>query len=305
MSEEQGNNSPWSVATILTCINDCDHLDNGKWPNLESMLNDIEWDEVASDLIEPKNVRNFAKKIEKEEVRLDVLKYLSRYAKQYFLDAAEQKEYNEKLDASVGIQLVIPNIKSASENLQVFQQELLFLIDQIEKKGEFTGDKFAKQAKRITELEKQVNELKKENENLSVQLYKYKHPHANGKYIPEKLDRTEFYNIMNHLANHKIVRVVTEPDEMGIRKIICYQWDASKILFGYFVTKVNDALELRGARVPYDWKVFEPAINNYSELIKEARKAFSTYNNSSSLQQNRIKNAEFVDEAIKYKVLPF
>ena len=290
---------------LLNLINDPTKWDNGtQYPSLQELLEETDWSIMDFNSIIPKQkLRAFCKGITNKEVRLDVMRFLHDYANYYFYDGAVEMGRSEWQGGTAYMEKGARDI--AEEYIRQFQSELATQINQIEKTGLYSGNKIGKLEKRIKELEKQVEELKKENENFSAQLYKYQHPHANGKYIPEKLDRAEFYNIMSHLADHNIVRVVTEPDEMGIRKIICYQWDASKVLFGYFVTKVNDALELRGARVPYDWKVFEPAINNYGELIKEARKAFSTYNNSSSLQQNRIKNAEFVDEAIIYKELPF
>lgn len=266
-----------------------EQLNQHEYTDLTKFLGQIDWFSIPEEDIVPREkVRAFIKNIENEETRLNVARFLQKYEEYYF------KEPDSGFSANIG-----------PDPIAEFHRELDFLIQQIISNGEFTDDKFSKQVKRITELEKQVNELKKENENLSAQLEKYKHPSRNGKHIPDELNKQEFYNIMNHLADKKIVRVVSEPDETGVRRIICYQWDASKALFGYFVEKMNETMNIRGARVPLNWKVFRPAINNYDEIVEEARKALSTYNNSSNLQKNRIEKAEMVDEAIEYKELPF
>ena len=288
------------LGSILTAINDLQITDLDKY-----LKNDVEWESIEDTFIIPQNVRKFIKRINDKEVRLDVAKFLHKYARQYFREAAERQEYNEKMEDMLVMGGPAISIKTADERIALFQQELAFLLDQDESTGEFSGDRFKKQAKKIEDLEKQVEELKAENENLSTQLYYYQHPRENGKHIPEELNKTEFYNIMTHLVTYKIVRTVSEPDEMGIHRIVCYQWDASKALFGYFIERMNEVLEIRGARVPLNWKVFRPAINNYDKLIDEARKALSTYNNSSILQKNRIENAEIVDKAIEDKEFPF
>jgi len=287
--------SPKTVADIIESINE------KRYENLDELLKLIEWDLVADELIEPKEIRKFTKRITDEEVRLDVMKFLQKYAKQYFREAAERAEYKEKVDNSVGFSLVTIHIKTPDERVQLIQQELLFLIDQIENKGQYTGDHVAKLNKRIAELEKQNKELTAKNIELETQLDKYKHPRDYGKHIPKELQRDDFINIMNHLTNDGIVRKVIERNDYGIQQVTCYQWDASKALFGYFVEQMNDVLGIKGGRIPLNWKLFEPVINNYDELIKEARKALSTYNNDSSLQKNRIENIEKVDNAIKNK----
>lgn len=274
-------------------------LNAHSYENLDSYLKDLEWDVVAPLLIEPKEIRNFSKRISNKEVQLDVMQFLEKYAKQYFREAAEEKEYRERVR-----NMHDPyhdHIKTANDYIHLFKEELLFLIDQSKNAGQFTGEEFSKLKREKKQLEEKVDMLTKKISVLEERIKKYEHPSAYGKHIPEELQTDAFLNIMGHLVEKKIVRRVTEPTNVGVHITTCYQWDASKALFGYFVYRMNKVLNLNGARVPLDWKIFEPAINNYSDLIGEARKALSTYMNGSSLQTNRIKDVEKVDYAIENK----
>lgn len=274
-------------------------LNTHSYENLDSYLKDLEWDVVAPLLIEPKEIRNFSKKISNKEVQLDVMQFLEKYAKQYFREAAENKEYREKV--RIMQDPYRDHIKTANDYIQLFKEELLFLIDQSKNAGQFTGEKFSKLEREKKQLEEKVNKLTNEVGFLKAQIDKYEHPSAYGKHIPDELRIDAFFNIMGHLVEKKIVCQVTEPNEIGARIITCYHWYGSKALFGYFVYRMNKALNLNGARVPLNWKIFEPAINNYSDLIDEARKAHSTYISKSHLQTNRIKDVEKVDYAIENK----
>lgn len=273
-------------------------LNTHSYENLDSYLKDFEWDVVAPLLIEPKEIRKFSKKISNKEVQLDVMQFLEKYAKQYFREAAENKEYREKV--RIMQDPYHDHIKTANDYIQLFKEELLFLIDQSKNAGQFTGEEFSKLKREKKQLEEKIEKLTNEVGFLKAQIDKYEHPHAYGKHIPDDLDTDAFYNIMGHLVEKKIVRKVTDI-QSGVRTLTCYQWDASKALFGYFVYQMNKALNLNGARIPLYWKIFEPVINNYSDLIGEARKAHSTYMNGSSLQTNRIKDVEKVDYAIENK----
>ena len=288
---------------------------NQKWySNLDNFLKEeVNWYAIDTTSILPRaKARAFVRSIRDREVRLAVMAFLDKYATDLFGEVEEHRLFMDTFGTDTPQNPNEFTIKelydTLDNNLTMFRKELQFQSEMITSAGEFTGDKFKKQEEKIAELEKQVEELKAENEELFTQLEKYKHPSQNGKHIPEELNKEEFYNIMNYLVDHKIVRRVTERNEIGIPVLTCYQWDASKALFGYFVSRMNDVLNLRGARVQLNWKVFEPAINNYLEIVNEARKAFSTYNNSSVLQINRIEKVDIIDEAIKNRngvVLPF
>ena len=273
-------------------------LNTHSYENLDSYLKDLEWEVVAPLLIEHKEIRKFSKRISDDEVRVDVMQFLEKYAQQYFREAAEDKEYREKLKI---MQDPFHNHnKTAKEYIKFFKDELVFLIDQSKDAGQFTGEKFSKLKREKKQLERKIEELANEVSILKAKIDKYEHPHAYGKHIPDGLDTDAFFNIMDHLAEKKIVRKVSDI-QSGVRTLTCYQWDASKALFGYFVYRMNKVLNLNGARVPLNWKIFEPAINNYSDLIDEARKAHSTYISKSHLQTNRIKDVEKVEYAIENK----
>lgn len=265
-----------------------EQLNQHEYSNLTKFLEQIDWFSIPHEQIVPREkVRAFIKSIENEETRLNVARFLQKYEDYYF------KEPDNGFTTDFG-----------TDPIAEFHRELEFLIKQLTSNGEFSDDKFSKLQKRIADLEKQVSELQILNANMDEQLDRYKHPRNYGKHIPEKLYKLGFLSIMYYLESEKIVRSVSTPDSMGFHRITCFQWDGSKALFGYFVGKMNDALGLRGARVPYNWKIFEPAINNYSELIKEARKSLSAINNSLSKQAIRIEGAEKIDEALNHRELP-
>ena len=112
-----------------------DRINTKKYDNLDDLLKSIEWELVGDDLIEPINVRHFTKCIVDNEVRLDVMRFLNKYAKQYFRQAAETFEYNENVRVATSTALVRESIKSADEYLDLFVDELGFLIDQLENSG--------------------------------------------------------------------------------------------------------------------------------------------------------------------------
>ena len=277
--------------SVLSLINE------HKYENLDYFLkNDVDWDAIGSGLILPKDVRKFVKGISSTEVRLDVMKFLHKYARQYFREAAEAEEYAEKQDGMFAVGPEV-HIKTADERIVLFQQELAYLIQQVEEDGEFSGDKFSKQAKRITELEKQVKELKDENNKLEAILDRFRHPYDYGKHIPEPLRNKMFFDIMESLKNKRLVKISYVQTAIG-EKPCCYFWCGTKALFGYFVTHVSEALNLKKGRDVLDWKVFEPAILNYDDKIGEARKANSTCKKKNS----KVKDSEKIDEAIQFAI---
>ncbi len=270
-------------------------INNHEYDNLKKFLDNTDWYSITPPFIILRDsIRKSVRIIEDEEVRLDVMMYLKKYANDYFFDgacliAAGEGSYfsNKEIDSR------------AAEIIEDFRKELAFQIDLIESSGEFSGDKFRKLKKSNEELKKINAEQERKIKELSEIIDKYKHPSRHGKYIPKRLQNAKFDAIIKHLQSEEVLRVVTEPNEYGFRVVTCIHWDASKALFGYFVEKVNDALKLRGARVPLNWKIFEPAVFNYKDLVGEARKALSTYKNSSSLQPERINDVEKVDKAIE------
>lgn len=260
-----------------------EQLNQHEYSNLTKFLEQIDWFSIPHEQIVPREkVRAFIKSIENEETRLNVARFLQKYEDYYF------KEPDNGFTTDFG-----------TDPIAEFHRELEFLIKQLTSNGEFSDDKFRKLKKSNEELKKINAEQERKIKELSEIIDKYKHPSRHGKYIPKRLQNAKFDAIIKHLQSEEVLRVVTEPNEYGFRVVTCIHWDASKALFGYFVEKVNDALKLRGARVPLNWKIFEPAVFNYKDLVGEARKALSTYKNSSSLQPERINDVEKVDKAIE------
>lgn len=274
-------------------------LNEKKYESLNHFLRyGIDWDSVSYDLIRPKKARAFAESIEDEEVRMDVLKFMHMYARQYFLETAESVAYRDKVQNAATVSLVDIPDKSAEDLVILFQQELSYLIKQIEESGEYTGDRFATMQRRVANLEELVKELREDNKELEKKIDRYEHPYSHGKYIPEKLDKQEFYTIMHHLEKDEIV--YCNGDYIGNKfHVYCYTWTGSKKLFGYFVYRMNDVFGIRGGRDILDWKIFEPAFQNYDKIIGEAQKWGDSKEKIKKNQKNSIKNAEKIEEAIE------
>lgn len=274
-----------------------DRINTKKYDNLDDLLKSIEWELVGDDLIEPINIRHFTKCIVDNEVRLDLMRFLNKYAKQYFRQAAETFEYNENVRVAASTSPVQEYVKSADEYLELFQDELGFLIDQLENSNEFSGDKFAKQTKRITELEKQVKELQTVNNKLQEKVNRFENPAKYGHYIPSELNNRIFREVMNFLQHKQIVLPLYDDSDYG-RRVYCYRWYGKKALFGYYVERMNHELELNEARDLLNWQIFEAAIDNYSDIVDEARKAVSKYRKDPKTLLPA--KADIIEDAIRY-----
>lgn len=273
------------------------YINEHKYNDLGEFLRDCDWEIVGEALIDPKTVRTFVKEIEDKEVRLDTMRFLKKYARQYFRQAAENVEYKEHVRVATSTSLVRETVKSADENLQLFVDELGFLIEQLESSGEFTGDKFKKQAKRIEQLEEENKEYKNANKYLQEKVDRFENPHKYGKFIPAELNNRKFVDIMQYLQSKQLV-LPLYPEKDYTRGISCYQWYGSCALFGYFVWKLNQEFDLNEARDLLNWQVFETAINNYDKLINEGRKAVSKFRKDEKMLLPA--KADRIEDAIKY-----
>lgn len=272
-------------------------INEHKFDELDAYLkNDVDWETVGHEIILPKDVRQFVKGIGDKEVRLDVLKFLHKYARQYLREAAERAEYEEKQDNMFAVGPDV-YIKNADERIALFQQELAFLIMQIEEAGEFSGNRFSKLEKQVAKLKEENEQYKKANQFLQEKIDRFEHPEKYNKYFPSELHNDKFEDVMKYLQSVQIALPIYAEGTFG-RVITCYHWYGGKSLFGYFVIHVSDALNLKRGRDTYDWQIFEPAINNYEELIKEARKAISTCKK----KNNKIDKSEIIDEAIQLAI---
>ncbi len=277
-------------------------LDKDKYDNLDSFLRDFEWDLVGETILIPKNVRIFAKGIHDVEVRVDLLKFLHKYARQYFYDAAEHLSYRDKVNSISDP--YIEKVKTPDEYIQRFQQEVAFLLDQIETAGEFSGDKFKKLQKRIEELEKKNEKLEEirqtlinEVEILKAKIEELEHPERKHQ-IPNELQCEEFYHIITYLENMRIV--THRKGDAYYRSSICYHWNSTKALFGYFVCKICYLLELRTREDHLIWKPFKQAFENFGELEKQARDHASKNRNWENPSSAKPEDAYIVDDALKY-----
>ena len=272
-------------------------INDHKFENLDVYLKDkVEWENFGDELIVPKNARKFIKSIQDKETRIAVANFLQKYARQYFREAAERQEYNEKAQNMFSVGVPDMPVKTADARVTLLQQELLFILDQEQSTGEFSGDKFNKQDKKIKELEKQVNELMTINQQLQARINRFEHPEKYGKFIPPELNNSQFRVLMQYLQSKRIVFPIFVENTYG-HVIQCYRWHGSKALFGYYVEQLNVEFELNEAREQRNWQIFEPVFENYDEIVEEARKAVSKYRKDSNTLLPA--GADYVKNAIK------
>ena len=257
-----------------------EQLNQHEYSNLTKFLEHIDWFSIPHEQIVPREkVRAFIKSIENEETRLNVARFLQKYEDYYF------KEPDNGFTADFG-----------TDPIAEFHRELEFLIKQLTSNGEFSDDKFSKLQKRITDLEKQVNELKVKNAKLEAQMDIYENPQDYGFGITGQLERQEFYWIMKYLVGQRVARVKYVQTDWG-QVPGAYHWDKEMGLFGYFVDQVSDFLDLRDSADRIKWEPFKKAFLNFDKLEKEARNAISRYKTPHGKYPD---NGDLVRNAIKY-----
>ena len=257
-----------------------EQLNQHEYSNLTKFLEQIDWFSIPHEQIVPREkVRAFIKSIENEETRLNVARFLQKYEDYYF------KEPDNGFTTDFG-----------ADPIAEFHRELEFLIKQLTSNGEFSDDKFSKLQKRITDLEKQVNELKVKNAKLEAQMDIYENPQDYGFGITGQLERQEFYWIMKYLVGQRVARVKYVQTEWG-QVPGAYHWDKEMGLFGYFVDQVSDFLDLRDSADRIKWEPFKKAFLNFDKLEKEARNAISRYKTPHGKYPD---NGDLVRNAIKY-----
>ncbi len=272
------------------------HINEHQYDDLEVFLSDYDWDLVGEIILIPSNVRVFIKEIEDAEVRLDVARFLKKYAEQYLREAAERLEYAEAEKNAVSPSLVRKREKSAEEYIEYFQQELGFLIEQIEQAGEFTGDHVARLKKRIADLEKQVKELQEQKRKLEDKIYEYEH-RGDGHNIPVKLVSHEFNHIVQLLIQKQLVVPHYGTDSYGYQRLVYMTWKGRYDLFGYFVDKISYELELRDSGGRLQWKLFAKAFDNYKKIERAAKNAVAYYQNHP--EAKKPEDADIIDEIIQ------
>lgn len=285
---------------VLTTNQIVERLNKGEYDDLAEFLQAIDWTQIAPETIIPKLVlRKFVRNISNKDVRLAVMEFLSKFAHDYFYDGAKRMEWTKEVEVDVEDEEDFElYAQEAASDIQEFKAELNFQIDLVKSK-DYPGVVVNRLKKQRDNLEKEVNELKDENNNLKIKIDRYEHPYRHGLYIPVELQTEMFVYIMQYLYSKQIVIPRQDRNEYGLPHVACYRWDTDKVskaLFGYFVIKVSDALNLKKGRDTYRWDTFKPAFINYDELIKEARKAISTFKN----QKTKIEDSEIIDQAIEF-----
>ena len=292
MKGERMNLTP-TVESIVEFLNQPDLWDH----DLNEILLNIEWSDIAPNTIIPKlELRRFTKSIYDKEVRLNVMRFLHEYARYYFFDSAYdlvEEEYQNH-----GWALSEERIAHDTDSrINVFQSELATQISQIEKTGQFSGDRFRKLEKRIEQLEEENKEYKNANKFLQEKVDRFENPHKYGKFIPAELNNRKFVGIMQYLQSKQLVMPLYSEKDYT-RGICCYEWYGTCALFGYLVWKLNQEFDLNESRELLNWQIFETAINNYDKLINEARKAVSKFRKDDKILLPA--KADYVEEAIKY-----
>ena len=297
METEQKTEYFETVAHALELVNNrskWDGSDKSEWNNLDELLQDgILWSAIDPERIIPKNsLRCFTKSIIDKEVRMDVMKFLFDYAEYYFSDGARELAW-------VGVNTIEKrDLEERIRNyITEFRTELSTQISQIEKTGAYSGDRFSKLEKQVTQLTEENEQYKKANKFLQDKIDRFENPHKYGKFIPAELNNRIFVEIMRYLQAKQLV-LPLYPEKDYTRGISCYQWYGSCALFGYFVWKLNQEFDLNEARDLLNWQVFETAFNNYNKLINEARKAVSKFRKDDKALLPA--KADIIEEAIRY-----
>lgn len=279
-----------SPIKIFTAIN------NHDYENLQVFMNNTDWFSIAPQFIIPRNkIRALVRLIENEEVRLDVMRYLDKYALDYFKPAAE------KLAPETTATPIYTDTELERQTMYLmdeFRKELRFQIDLIESTGKFSGEKYHLQDKKIKDLEKQVKELQETNLQLKTRIDELEHPERKHQ-IPNELRCEEFYHIITYLQKQGVVTLKKAPDYY-YQTPIFYRWNGTKALFGYFVCKICYLLELRTRNDHLIWKPFKQAFENFDDLEKQARDIASKNKNWEYSSLNKPEDAYFVDDALKY-----
>lgn len=305
METEQKTEYFETVAHALELVNNrskWDGSDKSEWNNLDELLQDgILWSAIDPERIIPKNsLRCFTKSIIDKEVRLNVMKFLFDYVEYYFSDGARELAW-------VGVNTIEKrDLEERIRNyITEFRTELSTQISQIEKTGAYSGDKFHKQENKIKNLEKEVEELKdqkqklhKEIATLRSRIDELEHPERRHQ-IPNELQCEEFYYIIIYLQKSGVVTPKQAPNAYYSNQL-CYRWNKSKALFGYFVCKICYLLELRTKNDHLIWKVFKQAFENFDALEKQARDIASKNKNWEDTSSTKPDEAYIVDEALQY-----
>lgn len=61
---------------------------------------------------------------------------------------------------------------------------------------------------------------------------------------------------------------------------IGYKWIATNSLYGYFIDKLSDKLELKTSNDRIQWKLFEEIVTNHGSIVGTARQAVNDYKNN-------------------------
>lgn len=271
-------------------------INNHQYEQLSDYLSDVNWLEIDPLTIIPQQaIRSFAKAIVDKEVRLDVMRFLETYAENYFRTGAETLVRHDYAQKHVGFTSAVIRIE-ADQYIDKFKTELKTQIKQLESSGEFSGEKFSKLKKRITELEKEINELKERNLKLEGKIYAYEH-RGDGHYIPEKLINQEFDHVVQLLGQKQLITAHYRPSPYGYQQIAYLTWKGQYDLFGYFVDKISYELELRDSGGRLNWKLFRAAFDNFEDMQRAAKNAVSYYQNHSDAKLPE--DADIIDEILQ------
>lgn len=264
--------------TILQKV--LEQLNNHEYTDLAKFLDSVDWFSIPREQIVPREkVRAFIKSIENEETRLNVARYFQRYEDYYF------KEPDNGFTANIG-----------PDPIAEFHRELDFLIQQLTTRGDFSDRIYTDMRIRKEQLEKEVETLKKKVNDLEAKVDMYEHPQAYGFGITGELECEKFYWIMEDLAKNRVVRV-KYGEGMWSHMPCAYYWDKEYGLFGYFVDKVSEYLNLRESSDRIKWGPFRKAFLNFDKLEKEARNAISRYKTPTGKYPD---DGDLVKNAIKY-----
>lgn len=188
----------------------------------------------------------------------------------------EKKIYSGTLDDMLA--LVKFYIPRANEYLETLYNTLRFeklhdIIDtevqlQYRKPVQNEIDYHNNLVKLVTEYEKWISKIKKETGFESNEVLLKLEKHYNKVQIPQDLNTQEAQEIFK-----KAIGVGLMEYENGV-----YKWCKSKRLYGYFVERVTEKLEIRHNNNRIPWQKFS-FVANHKEMLRAAKEAINDYKN--------------------------
>ena len=129
------------------------------------------------------------------------------------------------------------------------------------------------------------------------------HPEKAGRLYEAQEMLCSIYNIEAHefsgeLYTEKAKKAFAKAIEKGLMEHDGngYKWIATNSLYGYFVDKLSDKIELKTSNNRIQWNIFKGIVTNHGSIVDTARQAVNDYKNKGL---NPPEGDYIVDEILK------